>query len=673
MALATLSIDLVAGLAKLQEGFDKAARLSERQSADIDRRLGAIKGGAIAVGGALAAAFSAAQLQDWFKITVDGLDALNDLKDATGSTIENISALEDIGARTGTTFESVSGILVKFNKVLGDSKVGSETGNVFKQLGLDAAALQKLDPAEALLETSKALAQFEDDANKARITQVLFGKSVQEAAPFLNDLAEKGKLVGTVTAEQAKQAEDFNKALANLQKNSTDAGRSMVKDLVPALAAILKVFNEQGLLKALDEFGNRAFDWEGSQLRKQIKYMQADLEDLQKRAALVDSSFFGKMEKLGGAGALGSIGDTRGDLTRQITERTAALEKLRATYFKFNSEAGAGRGSVNPEAVRPKLDAPAEATSKTVSEYQKLVDQLEKAQLASADLTEEQKVLFALQTGQLGDVTAKQRDYILLLARGIDLSKQASDKQYYDTSALDEEIELRKEIDRLITNTPTAQIERQRKVQLALVEALNDGRLGIIGSEEAMRNYIEAVKVAIPELDKLEEQTSKFAEQAAANIQDALGATVKSALKGDFDDILGLWENMLTEMVSQAIAAKLGESLFGEGYGTSTGKIGGLIGQLFSGGFNGGGTSASTWDSSYMDGPYAVSGGNGTLSAGGGNGKLSAGRSMVFDFSNQTIQVGSNVSMADVAKHVRQANAETEDRIRRSARQGMLQ
>ena len=36
MALATLSIDLVAQLASMQEGMDKAGRLAEKQAAEIE-------------------------------------------------------------------------------------------------------------------------------------------------------------------------------------------------------------------------------------------------------------------------------------------------------------------------------------------------------------------------------------------------------------------------------------------------------------------------------------------------------------------------------------------------------------------------------------------------------------------------------------------------------------
>lgn len=60
------------------------------------------------------------------KKVIDGIDALNDLKDATGASIENLSALEDVALRTGTSWDTLSTGLIKFNGILKDAKPGSD-------------------------------------------------------------------------------------------------------------------------------------------------------------------------------------------------------------------------------------------------------------------------------------------------------------------------------------------------------------------------------------------------------------------------------------------------------------------------------------------------------------------------------------------------------------------
>jgi hypothetical protein len=198
----------------------------------------------------LGVAFSAGAALAWTRNIVDGVDALNDLKDATGSSIENISALEDVAARTGTSFDTVGTSLVKFNQALNAAEPDSKIAEALNAIGLSSKELKTLDPSEALRRTAVALSGFADDGNKARLTQELFGKSLREVAPFLKDLSEQGKLNATVTTEQAQAAEEFNKQLFALQKNATDSGRALVSDLVPALNSVLGNFNklrEKGL------------------------------------------------------------------------------------------------------------------------------------------------------------------------------------------------------------------------------------------------------------------------------------------------------------------------------------------------------------------------------------------------------------------------------------------
>lgn len=200
--------------------------------------------GVVSVGGLAAAVRKA----------VDGVDAFNDLSDATGASIENISALEDVATRTGTSFSAVESALIKFNSALKDAKPGSDAEAALKALGLSVKDLKDIDPAQALLKTSQALAGFADDANKARLVQELFGKSLKEVAPFLKDLAEQGKLVAKVNSEQAAEAEKFNKSLSVMQSNVNELSREFSINLVTSISNAAKAWNDSGLVDGLQAF-----------------------------------------------------------------------------------------------------------------------------------------------------------------------------------------------------------------------------------------------------------------------------------------------------------------------------------------------------------------------------------------------------------------------------------
>jgi hypothetical protein len=181
-----------------------------------------------------------------FSSVIDGIDRLNDIKDATGASIENISALEDVADRTGTSVDTVADALTKLNKNLTAATPGSAIEATLRGIGLSADELRALDPAEALLQVATALDKYGASGSKARTITALTGKSVQELAPFLKDLAEAGKLNATVTTKQADEAEKLNKAFFELQKNIKDAARDIAGPLAASLNRSIQKFKDYG-------------------------------------------------------------------------------------------------------------------------------------------------------------------------------------------------------------------------------------------------------------------------------------------------------------------------------------------------------------------------------------------------------------------------------------------
>jgi lambda family phage tail tape measure protein len=237
---------LTGALGKISRDGFKGLETSAKQGLDgIQRQVAGLTSLVTRVTGALAVLGSATGVVNYLRNVANELDALNDAADATGASVENLSALEDIGRRTGASFDTVSSILLKFNKQLeAASDPASEAAQAFRSIGLNADELRKLDPAEALQKTAKALSGFADNADKARFIQAQFGKSVREAAPFLNDLAQAGALVATTTSDQTKEVERFNKNLFDLSANVNGAARSLVTELVPALNDAFKAYKD---------------------------------------------------------------------------------------------------------------------------------------------------------------------------------------------------------------------------------------------------------------------------------------------------------------------------------------------------------------------------------------------------------------------------------------------
>lgn len=566
--------DTAGALAKAKAGF-----------AGLQGQVQSVATGFIAANAALGAVLGGAGLVSLFANSVRSIDALNDLKDATGSSIENLSALEDVAERTGSSFQTVGQALVKFNQVLLQATPNSGPEKTLRAIGLSATELRKQDPAEALRKVAVALSGYADDGNKARIIADLFGKSIREVAPLLNDLARQTQLVGKVTTAQAEAAEKFNQQLDSLKKNSTDAARAIVSDILPAMNDLLERFR-----KAKDEgtllsdtlrnifaglSGKASFDalGLGSSELQRLDQLRIGLENVKRTD-----------EEMGRAE---NVNNTR--RLENINKQIKALQALDAVRSNFKPDQG-----VNPAGLFKKSAPLVPDASNAVSEFDKYLKKLQEGQISVLDLTEVEKARYEIAYGSLKKLTDIQQVIILQNAQAIDDIKAAGEDllgPQIPDNILKKRADAAKDVANILGQTQQGQIN-------ALTQQYGDLSTALDNGEISTKQYVDALDLLDQKFSELtapianaSEQISEFSKQAARNIQDAVGDTVLATLEGNFDDILQLWGNLLKRMVAEAIAAQLNEALFGGlfgGKGQGSGLIGDAV-KLFGGFFADGG------------------------------------------------------------------------------------
>lgn len=430
-SLGTLTLDLVAKIGGYVSGLDRADRAADKFAKDQEKRFKEMNVSAIAAGTAIGEflADGIRRAAAAFPALVDALDQFNDVKDATGSSVENISALDRVARETGTTLENVEGVLVKFNAALKEAKPDNDAGRVFAQLNLNIAELKSLDPAEALRRTAVAFSQFTDDGNKARAMQELFGKSVRDAAPFLNDLAEKTELVGTTSAAAAQQAETFNKQVFALKADITDLARALTSELIPALSRVItniREFKSQGNLGLI--FKDAAKDIVGfgkltDDAGKDINNFMKERERLQKNLAFAESK--GRptaaiQDEIKEINKYLQVARTRQktladqtsateDYTDAVSRRFAADKKSLSLAEDPKKKPGGGGGG---------------STKAAIDESARYIEQLQKQLERTQELTVQEQALQDIQMGRLGQVTEAQKEQILSTAAQIDALKE---------------------------------------------------------------------------------------------------------------------------------------------------------------------------------------------------------------------------------------------------------
>ncbi len=500
--------------------------------------------------GALGASLTFAGMANFVKSTNDGIDALNDLKDATGASIENISALEDVADRSGTSLDTVGSALTKFNQALKDAKPDSDVAQALKQIGLSAAELKREDPADALLKTAQALSTYADDGDKARLVQELFGKSTKELAPFLKDLAESGRLVAKVTTEQADEAEKFNKQLFALEKNAKDAGRALVSDLVTGINAAAKAFKDSGLIEGIrtlltgtDEFKNN----------KQLVSLTDQLLESENRLDKARSTFGQNSVQAGRA-------EKR---IAQVKEELRVVQNYQQVLSQAAAKPADTRSSVGDLKLAPKgggksraeeIDESRRALASYVQALQGNLNTVEK-------LTETEKAHNFLRTlGTRGEIP-QVKELVLGLAAQIEAEKELvlvlQQKRAASTAEGDEvnrkNADYQQRLKGLIDAGPSANLEKQRADVRLLTDEFEAGRV----SEEL---YLEAVSTRLSLTNDNLKDTNTFAKDLGltftSSFEDAIagGKELSDVLKGLGQDLLKLSvRTFITEPVGKSL------------------------------------------------------------------------------------------------------------------------
>lgn len=551
MALATLSVDLEARIAKFEAGMDRAGTLLERLSTragTAGSRIGEIFAGNF---GASVAVETVQRLASFFPQVNAGVLAIKDLSEATGASIENISALDDIARRTGGSIGDVEGVLVKFNAALKEADGQNGTSRVLKAIGLDAAELRKQDPAEALRQVAVAFQGYADDGNKARAFQELFGKGVKEAATFMRELAEQQRLQGSVTDEQVEKVDRFNKHMAVFRSNIEDSARSISLTLLPALNRLFDRFNTQGIGGVL---GQNEVD-ELTARSKALGNVSASIVQQLER--------WQPMAERGVGGAAEKVAELRGQLANVLRESTKVSDALKgiapAPFTAFNDRRNGG--GPNDKVGLPDVTGQAaklKAAGTAFQDYSQtlttglaaLIERTDTVKLAEVNMQLER--LTELSAAGLDPKIVEQVQRMLSPPLGPNAGPQISDQ-------------MQRVID-LAGQTDSARLTTTLKDVQLLNDALSQSTPGTARWEQLQAALFDAQSAVtalsgtfVTVFDQFDQRT----QQTADIIEGTLGGSFRALLEGNFKDIGKMWANLLIDMAAQAAAADLADKMFG--------------------------------------------------------------------------------------------------------------
>lgn len=203
MALATLTVDIVAKLGSLERDLGKVAHLSEQSAARVDKFVSRIA----AMGHTLAAGAALQQFSTRVKTLIDDIDAMQDMAARVGTSVDAIAAFEYAASQSGATLEDVA-------KGLGKMAVAMvEHRAELRAAGVDAATAR-----EAFYQFADLIKEMPSDAPETiELVRKVLGKSgdgliqlLRLGSDGLRDMEGASDRYRAAVAKLAPKAGDLN-------------------------------------------------------------------------------------------------------------------------------------------------------------------------------------------------------------------------------------------------------------------------------------------------------------------------------------------------------------------------------------------------------------------------------------------------------------------------------
>ncbi|AUN94985.1 hypothetical protein C0099_08585 [Pseudazoarcus pumilus] len=527
-----------------------------------------------------------------------------------------MEVLRRAGEMAGVGLSQVESASQRLDVAIGKAIQGSKTqADAFDRLGITAQELAALPLDERIAAVNKALRENVAAAERGAVAAELFGTKNAAAMRMLDNgtIAEAGRQVdifGTKLSEiDAAKVELANDAMGTFDLFVEGISKRLTVELSPALRQIgedfLNAADEAGGLGSAVEdavdstlrslaFVIDAFDGVNRSVRlswqtfKMMTYgvsgLMLDLAESIVNGPLRAVNFLiEQMNRVPGleigpvrtsglgaaiqsdlAAARENFGAAQAEFARLMETPLAGTAML--DWWAQARDAGqaaaeaAVAGRRAHEDSKGAADTAGDAVDRVTSSIRSQVDAVQQ----QIDALTKQAMTFGMSNTELQLFELRMAgasEAQLGMARGLLESIEAMERAADEQSRLNE----------LLNATPTAMLERTREDMLLLDQAFRRGRISV-------DEYVEAVQTRLGTLPdtmgKVGDAMTTYADQAARNMQDAMGDFFYSVGRGS-DDIARKFIDNIHRMASELVASQL-LGFLGRGFAGSGGWLGAL-------------------------------------------------------------------------------------------------
>lgn len=571
MAMATLTIDMVAKLANLERDMGKASRIAEQNAKKMEKAFSAA-GKALA---AIGAGFSVGAFVSMTRNVADSADAMAKLSQRTGVAVTDLSKLEYAASLNDATLGDLErGLKGISNKMLEASKGGNDAAAAFAALGIKVTdSSGKLRPVRAVLDdVADAFAGMEDGAGKAAIANKLMEKSGLRLIPTLNNgsaglraMGYEAERLGIVmSADLARASVEFNDNLTRMDALGRAVGIRIGNELIPILNDLASQFLDAqqaglGFFEALTRNGSPLLS-----VAENLAIVEQQIAKIEGRSKNFLTDNLEKAGVLQGEEALEKLRRQRDYLQLQIDRGNKSLAQQ------------AGIGSIANRRAAPKLPSTSSKKSssgKKAKEDDPLADALAdiEARIKPAEQAIERFRQVQLDAAVSGaELTKSERLFYDLIndpawSAMPEPWQDLARAQFESANAAEKAAAEQDRLNALLAATPTQQLEKQRETMQFLAEAYERGR---INAEQFGEAANAALGNVAPAAEEAGGAMSEYSKQAARNMQDAFADFLFDPFDKGLKGMAESFGKTLQRMAADATAAAIFDAITGKKTGS---------------------------------------------------------------------------------------------------------
>lgn len=620
MAIATLTIDLVAKLAELQTGFDRATQMVQANAA---RMQNAVRKIGLAAGG-LTAGLTPAALVAGLGRLIEGIDELDKAAQRLGlSGAVEFSGMRRAALDAGAGVEEFESSITRLNVKVSEAAEGNrEAAALFKALGIETRTSSGAvrDSGAVLRDIADVFSKLADGPAKAALAVDLFGKSGARLIPLLNGGSQGLERFTGLTAETVEAAKALQQQVERFQGSVEQAKNAVAGGILPGMNDWLESINRVVPRLEAMTIAQAAWQFATGGIQRQIA-REKELLDQRNEALKLGAGAYsneGRAAQQAAQGEAQALRERAAAIAEAAKQAEAARKKgeqFLETLRKRASTIGLSESAVlRLEAAQLGVGKAAEKyvlqlerareLEEELAEFDRATGRFERERAASAEFLrnlQERVQALAFEADLIGRTESEQRK--LTAAREIDAQVLERVRSLSDpveiARAFDEGENAKRQasmrIDEALAKSSAAALEglladieletaavgrsnaeRQRMILLRDLE-----RQGIDANSEAYARAVEKIDAITAALSRQEQMqlANQRLDEVASSVARITGEFAKTGNVKQFFDNLGQY---LLDLTTQLLIVEpLARALKGALSGGSTGSVAGdLLGSI---------------------------------------------------------------------------------------------